>query len=98
MTDLTKSTKKILVVEDDPEIRRIIAIALTQNTAQDGWFDALRETESNKKHRLGSCWVSYAQTESEFYKNAEKSGTVMFIPKPFSPKKLIVFMQLLRSS
>ncbi len=61
MTDLTKSTKKILVVEDDPEIRRIIAIALTQNTAQDGWFDALRETESNKNHRPDSGWVSYRQ-------------------------------------
>ncbi len=128
MTDLTKSTKKILVVEDDPDIRRIITIALTQNgmkvvTAEDGKegfqkavtekpdailldivlpkMDGLTLCEKLKATRTTAripVGFLTAKTESEFYKKAKELGSVLFIPKPFSPKKLIVFVQLLLSS
>jgi len=128
MTGPTKSTKKILVVEDDPEIRRIITIALTQNgmevvAAEDGEeglqkavtekpdailldiilpkMDGLTLCEKLKATRTTAripIGFLTAQTESEFYKKAEELGSVLFIPKPFSPKQLIVFVQLLLSS
>ncbi len=128
MTDLTKSTKKILVVEDDPDIRRIITIALTQNgmkvvTAEDGeegfqkavtekpdailldivlpkmdgltLCEKLKATRTTARIPVG--FVS-GQTDSEFYKKAEELGSALFIPKPFSPRKLILFVQLLLDS
>ena len=128
MTDPTKSTKKILVVEDDLEIRSIITIALTKTglnvvTANDGIYgfqkavaekpdailldimlpkmdgltlcEKLKATKTTARIPVGFLT---ARTESEIYKNAEELGSALFIPKPFSPRKLILFVQLLLDS
>ena len=124
----SKTKKKILVAEDDPAIRRIVAIALTKEgleviSAVDG-EEAFQKALTEQPHAIlldsimpkmnglevceklkanettAKIPIGFLAGQKEFnsYRQAQKLGGVLYVTKPFEPKRLVHFVGVLIAS